>query len=215
MEPPPYPRIPYLWSAVSASSDDRVLLPGERREWLTQDVVVEEKLDGANVSVWWDGDVPRTASRGGSGAMDRAGQLGPLRARVFSDIERFRELLDGGRVLYAEWLWLAHSVHYDRLPDPLVALDVWYPGHGFASTGERDRYCAGAGIPVPPLLFRGVLETESALRSLLGPSAFGAAQMEGAVLRRADGRRCKVVADGFTRAQDHEIARRRNGVAST
>lgn len=215
MDPPSYPRIPYLWPSGSASSDDR-LVPSERRgEWFTQEVVVEEKLDGANVSVWWGEDVPLVASRGGSGAMDRAGQLGPLRGRIFAAVEQFRDLLVDGRVLYAEWLWLTHSVHYERLPDPLVGLDVWQPTTGFAPEEDRDTYCAAAGLPVPPTLFRGVLGTESTLIGLLGPSAFGAKQMEGAVLRRADGLRCKVVAPGFTRATDGQIARRRNGVDST
>lgn len=115
--------------------------------------------------------------------------------------------------MYAEWLWLTHTVCYDRLPDHLVVLDVLRRGAGFALVDERDRLCRAAGLAVPPLLFRGVLGTEGALLGLLGPSRVGAALMEGAVLRRDDGAVCKVVRPGFVRADDDRIARRRNGLA--
>lgn len=212
MAPPAYPRIPYLWPTDSATSGDRVVPFADRAAWLRRPVVVEEKLDGANVCIWWEGNGLQVAGRGGPGAMDRGGQLGPLRARVAEEYEVLRPMLEKGLVVYAEWLWLTHTVEYDRLPDHLVVLDVLLTGAGFAPVHERDELCRLAGLVVPPRLFSGVLRTEYAVAGLLGPSTVGATLMEGIVLRRDDGAVCKVVRPGFVRADDDRIARRRNGL---
>lgn len=214
MAPPPYPRIPYLWPTESATSGDRVVPVAERDSWLRRSVVVEEKLDGANVTIWWEEGRLQVASRGGPGAMDRGGQLGPLRARVDRQYEFLRPLLGGGLVLYAEWLWFAHTLVYDRPPDHLVVLDILRPDFGFAALRERDELCGRAGLVGPPRIFSGVLRTAEALLDLIGPSRFGSTPMEGVVLRRDDGLVCKVVRPGFVRASDDCIGRRHNTLGS-
>jgi hypothetical protein len=213
MAPPPYPRTPYLWPPESGAADDRVLPPAERAAWLQQPVTVEEKLDGANVSVWWEMGRPEVATRGGAGAMDRAGQLGPLRARVNASYEKLRSLLDGGWVLYAEWLWQTHTVHYDRLPDHLVALDLWHAERGFATAEDREERILANELALPPRLFGGVLGAAAVLTELMGRSRFGSEPMEGVVLRDEDGRRCKVLRPGFVRAGDDRIGLTRNELA--
>lgn len=214
MSPPSYPRTPYLWPPSSTEvTDDRVLVPEERTAWLHGGVTVEEKLDGANVSVWWEAGRLQVASRGGAGAMDRAGQLGPLRARVNAAYEQLRGLLDGGWVLYAEWLWLTHTVWYNRLPDHLVALDLWHPERGFAAHPQRDEWAQAGELVVPPRLFSGILGSAAALIDLMGASRFGTERMEGVVLRRDGGQRCKALRPGFVRASDDRIGRSRNELA--
>ena len=47
---------------------------------LARPVLVEEKLDGANVVVWLEDERIECALRSGVGAQDRGKQLGPLRA---------------------------------------------------------------------------------------------------------------------------------------
>lgn len=201
--PPTYPRTPHLWPE-DGQSTRLVLSTQEAERWLHEPVTVEEKLDGANVSLWWD-DKVQVASRGGVGSMDRAGQLGRLRAWAAERSADLQELLADGWVLYGEWLWVRHSVAYDRLPDWLVALDLWHPRAGFADVADRDNRCTAGGFVVPPRLFSGVLNTRENVLDLLGPSVLSSTdQAEGLILRARDGRRCKVVATGFTRRADSE-----------
>lgn len=210
MAPPPYPRTPYLWASGQVVRDDRVLDSGQISGWLQRPVIVEEKLDGANVSIWWEQSRLQVAGRGGPGAMDRGGQLGALRSRVNAGYAQLRPLLEDGRTLYAEWLWLAHSVRYNQLADFLVVLDFWHPDGGFVPVCERDRLSHAHELVVPPRLFDGVLGSEAALVKLMGRSRFGSELMEGVVLRRGDGQRCKVLRPGFVRAGDADIGRNRN-----
>lgn len=210
MQPPAYPRTPYLWALDGQGRDDAVLSVEAAGSWLREPVAVEEKLDGANVSIWLEQGWPRAATRGGPGALDRGRQLGPLRAWIGAAHERLATLLDDGWVLYAEWLWLTHTVVYDLLPDHLVALDLWHPDTGFADDTSRSGRVGAVGLVLPPRLFAGVLGSVDRLVGLLGTSRFGTAPMEGAVLRRPPHELCKVLRPGFERVGDDGVGRSRN-----
>ncbi len=98
---------------------------------------------------------------------------------------------------------MRHGTAYDRLPDWLVALDLWHPRDGFADVADRDARCTDAGLTTPPRPFTGVLEQRQALLVLLGPSRYSSTQpAEGLVLRSSDGRQCKLMAPGFARRDD-------------
>lgn len=136
---------------------------------------------------------------------DRAGQLGRLRAWAAERREPLVRLLEGGWTLYAEWLWLEHGVHYDRLPDWLVVIDLWHPEHGFDPAEARDRRGRAAGVALPPRLFEGVLGSPQRALDLIGQSAYSSdSRAEGLILRAPGGGRCKVVAAGHVRRSDEE-----------
>lgn len=196
--PPKYPRTPYLWSHPSMGAEDRALTPAATVEWFTEPVLVEEKLDGANVTIWEQDGRLRVASRGGADASDRGRQLGRLRAWVGERTVPLMQATSGGQVLYGEWLWVQHGVAYDALPDWFILLDVWRAGEMFPPS-ERETVAAASGLILPPVRFEGVLGSFERLTGLFGPSAFGAPRAEGLVLRLPDGRRCKVVDPEFTR----------------
>jgi hypothetical protein len=169
-------------SGEREDTSDRILTRADRARFLERTVLVEEKLDGANVVVHRDEQGQLTASgRSGLGSADRAGQFGRLRAWVGQRMDRFGLLRDD-ECLYGEWLYLRHTVFYDRLPDLLVLLDV-YRGGAFVSTEERDEFAASLGLAVPPVVHEGVLGSERRLEELVTRSAFGAEPVEGFVLR--------------------------------
>ncbi len=214
MTPPPYPRIPYLFSPPDGQTGERLVPVSLRDSWFGVDLLVEEKLDGANVTLWLQDGVVQVASRGGQDAMDRAGQLGPLRAWASERYEALSGVMQDGSALYGEWLWLRHGAFYDALPDWLVLLDTWHPDRGFLGTAERDRIALTAGLLVPPVRFQGVLGGPEDLVRLFGTSTFSSSQAEGLILRRSDGERCKVVDPSWQRADDAAFGRRdRNRLA--
>jgi hypothetical protein len=194
------------------TDDDRVLTPQEAAALLSRPVAVEEKLDGANVVLWPEGSRVECALRSGPGSADRAGQLGPLRAWVAERADHLRPLLQGGRALYGEWLYLTHTVAYDRLPSLFVALDVREPGGGFATVDGRNEACAAAGVATPPELYRGQVREVEDLEPLLERSQFGPGPPEGVVVRALGGgepRLAKLLRAGFERLDDDQWARGR------
>ena len=74
IDPPPYPRVPRL-PADQDFGDDLVLTTADTGRLLQQPVVVEEKLDGTNVSLWAQRGIVASALRSGSTGMDRGNQL--------------------------------------------------------------------------------------------------------------------------------------------
>lgn len=216
--PVTYPRVAHL-VAGRGSRDDTVLSVDEVRGLLDGPVVVEEKLDGANVVLWLDGYEVRCATRGGQGAIDRAGQLGPLRAWVAEHGDALRQLLDPPTTaLYGEWLLLTHTVAYDHLASYLVVLDLLSGDGSWVGVEERNERCHEAGLVTPPELYRGALADVAAVEHLLGPSQVGSGAAEGVVVRALDGqapRLAKLVRPGFEPMADAEWAggRPRNGLA--
>jgi hypothetical protein len=195
--PPPYPSIPYLDADPS--------------RFLRRRCRVEEKLDGANVAIWLDGGAWRVMSRGGPDAMDRAGQLGRLRAWVAERDEQLRAGLDPTVALYAEWLWIEHGTPYDRLPSYLVLLDAWdLSKHAMVGPAERLRLAEQTGLPMPPLVDEAWLATSvEEARALIGPARWGSSVAEGVVLRFEGGDVCKVVRAGYERRSDESWERER------
>lgn len=186
MIPPPYPRIAHL-AAGRGTRDDLLLDATAIHGLLHTEVVIEEKLDGANVSIWLDElGALSCASRGGPGSQDRAGQLGPLRAWLASHDRCLRDLLARWPVLYGEWLLLTHGISYDQLPSYLVVLDLWHPIRGFAGVAERDAQLDKAGLVHPPELWRGVAGSVGFVESWIRRSTWGPDLAEGVVLRRTD-----------------------------
>ncbi len=209
--PPSYPRIPHL-VAGRGTSDDVTLPPAEVASLLAEPVLVEEKVDGANVALWVEDGRVEVALRAGPGAMDRAGQLGPLRAWAAAHDPTLRTVIgDGASALYAEWLLLTHTSAYDRLPSYLVALDLWRPETGFLPVEERDAVCGAAGITTPPHVWTGVAGTVAAVERLLGPSAWGPGPAEGLVVRSLSVplHRAKLVPVTFHRLSDDDWRRGR------
>lgn len=199
--PLPYPRVPHLADG-RGDDDDRVLAPAETEVLLSRPVAVEEKLDGANVMVWVENGRVVCSLRSGPGSADRAGQIGPLRAWVAERADQLAGLLDDGLVLYGEWLWLTHTVPYERLPSYLVALDLRRADATFLPFAERNAGCADAGIITPPELHRGVLHHVEVVEALIGPSRFGSFLAEGVVVRPLDDvepRAAKLLRPGFRR----------------
>jgi hypothetical protein len=199
--------------------DDIVLPEAGVADLLGAEVVVEEKLDGANVALW-PGDAGGIVCslRSGPGAMDRAGQLGPLRAWAAAHDHVLRTALESWSALYAEWLLVSHTVAYDRLPSYLVVLDLWRAPDGFAGPDERDRTCRAAGLTTPPELWRGVPGTVGAVEALVGPSRWGGSEMEGMVVRRRGPgapRMAKLRGPAFDRIDDRmwQAGRPRNRLA--
>jgi RNA ligase len=184
---PPYPRVPHLAPGPGATRDDLVLASEIRERLLTGRVRIEEKLDGANISiaVCADGDL-ELATRGGLATTDRGGHLGRARAWAAERSDCLRELLADGSILYGEWLLTRHGIGYDSLPDIFVGFDLLNPETGWVHDLERERRLLHAGLAIPRSfgMFNGIDLAE--IDALMGPSTFGAPLIEGLIVRAVD-----------------------------
>lgn len=217
----PYPRVPQLAPGPGVGKDDLVLSDVERLSLLGNPLRVEEKLDGANLSIALSrAGAPVVATRGGEKTSDRGGHLGRARAWAGERADVLRELLGDGRVVYGEWLLTTHGVRYGALPDLFVAFDLLDASAEWVPVRERDEALDASGIARPPVLADLPRAEIEELDALLGPSAYGAERAEGILVRslvsRADvPRLAKRRAVGVARVRDDGFGpgRRENALA--
>ncbi|MEU9105075.1 RNA ligase family protein [Streptomyces xanthophaeus] len=188
-----YPRTPHLpWSPGAASDDVRADgfagLAG-------REVVVTEKLDGENTTLYRDGLHARS--------LDSAHH--PSRAWVKGLQGRIGPGIPEGRRVCGENLYARHSLPYGELDSWFYGFSVW-DGEHCLDWDQGVRFLRGLGIPTPPVLWRGTFD-ERALRRLKVDTA----RQEGYVVRtvagftRADFGRCvaKWVRPGHVQTGTH------------
>lgn len=203
-----FPHTPHLaWLGEGAPRDDKVLSPAEAQAVLAGDVVVEEKLDGANLgfSLGPDGSL-RSQNRGQYLADPHAGQFARLPAWLAQHGEALQAVLTPDLMLFGEWCAARHSLDYAALPDWLLLFDVYDRAAGrFWSTPRRNALAQSAGLVTVPQIASGQ-HTVTGLTQLVASTAsrYRAGPLEGVVVRRESADWCearaKLVRPDFTQA---------------
>lgn len=205
-----FPHTPHLaWLGEGSPRDDKVLSPNEVTALLAGDVVVEEKLDGANVglSLGPNGNL-RAQNRGQYLAEPHAGQFARLPTWLAQHSEGLRRALKPNQILFGEWCAARHSLGYASLPDWFLLFDVYdRSADRFWSSARRNALARSAGLVTVPQVLHGKA-TASTLKKLVVDTAsrFRAGALEGVVIRRESvdwcEARAKLVRPDFTQAID-------------
>jgi hypothetical protein len=169
-----YPRTPHLFGS-SGTDDDKHLGEAESRRFLADEsLITEEKLDGTNVGIHF--------TTGGKMALQCRGHL--ITEGMHPQYDLFKQwaavkrlvLEDriGDRfILFGEWVYARHSIHYRRLPHYFFEFDIYDKEDGaFLSLERRLALLEGTAIQTVPVLHVGALDRDR-LGALIGPSCFG------------------------------------------
>ena len=211
-----FPHTPHLaWLGSGEPRDDKVLSPVEAGELLDGAVVLEEKLDGANLgfSVSPAGEL-LAQNRGQYLQAPFSGQFVRLPAWLAVHAQTLQaELLAHANdklMLFGEWCAARHSLNYDRLPDWYVLFDVYDQAtQVFWSSVRRDALARRLGLVTVPRLGRGRFTLDQLKTKLVEePSRFRDGELEGIVIRRESPTECiqraKLVRASFTQGiEDH------------
>lgn len=189
--------------------DDKILSPSEVAALLADDVVVEEKLDGANVglSLAPDGNL-RAQNRGQYLAEPHAGQFARLPSWLVQHGDALHTALKPNLILFGEWCAARHSLDYTTLPDWFLLFDVYdRSASRFWSTSKRNALAKKADLITVPQMFSGKT-TVPALKQLVTTttSRYSQGALEGVVIRRQSSDWCearaKLIRPNFTQAID-------------
>ncbi|MDW8362227.1 MAG: RNA ligase family protein [Myxococcales bacterium] len=211
-----FPHTPHLvWLGRGKPRGDKVLDADDVRAMLSGDVVVEEKVDGANLGLSvGSGGILVAQHRGAHLDLgDLHGQWKPLRRRLALRTETLVHGLGPDRILFGEWCYAVHSIRYTRLPDWFLAFDVYDRVRGaFWSVARRNELAARLGLAIVPQIAHGRFDVEG-LKRLLGSSRFTDGPAEGLYIRREEGgwlvARAKLVRAEFVDGIDEHWSRRR------
>jgi ATP-dependent RNA circularization protein (DNA/RNA ligase family) len=183
-----FPHTPHLaWLGKGAPRDDKVLSSEEAHALLSGEVVVEEKLDGANLGFSVSPDrVVRIQNRGQYLSAPFTGQFEKLEKWFSFHTDGLFDALGEDLILFGEWCAARHSLNYDNLPDWFLAFDVYdRKFRRFWSTARRNELAIRLGISFVPKLFHGLI-TLGKLNQILQSelSAYRSGPLEGVVIRR-------------------------------
>lgn len=210
-----FPHTPHLlWLGTGAPREDKILMPAQAVEFLSGELIIEEKVDGANMglSLGPDGRV-RAQSRGNYLAPGRShSQWNPLWPWLAQRRAVLEDGLRGGRMLFGEWCHARHTVPYDALPDWFLGFDICeIASRQFWSVDRRNAWLLERGLVSVPEVKRGRVQLKK-VPSLLATSAVGHVPMEGIYLRRERGEwlqsRAKVVSAVFKQQIEEHWTRR-------
>lgn len=216
-----FPHTPHIaWLAQGEPRDDKVLSHKEASELLSVEVVVEEKLDGANLgfSLSPAGEL-RAQNRGQYLHEPHAGQFARLPEWLLLHADKLRAALaehsQAELILFGEWCAARHSLEYDRLPDWFLLFDVYDRSQErFWSTPRRNALAAKLGLATVPRLLEGRLALAQ-LKDVLSRqhSHFRQGSLEGIVIRRESAEWCearaKLVRPDFTQTIGEHWSKRR------
>ncbi len=136
-----FPHTPHLvWLGQGTPRDDKVLAASEVEAFLAHAVVLEEKVDGANLgfSVGSDGEV-RAQNRGQYIPRPFIGQFARLNGWLTIHEEALFDTLGEHLMLFGEWVAAVHSLEYPSLPDYFLVFDVYdKQAQRFWSTTRRN-----------------------------------------------------------------------------
>jgi ATP-dependent RNA circularization protein (DNA/RNA ligase family) len=211
-----FPHTPHLaWLGAGAPRDDKLLAPTEAKDLLAGEVIVEEKVDGANLGFSVsDTGMLRAQNRGSYLDLDApTGQWKPLKRWLSARSHALVAALGADLMLFGEWCYAAHSVRYTRLPDWFLVFDVYDRTKGeFWSVDRRNELANRLGVALVPELGRGRFDLQG-IKKLLANSRLTDEPAEGLYVRREiEGRlveRAKLVRAEFVQAIDAHWSKRR------
>jgi len=172
-----YPRTFHVSWSPGATSDDKIAF--DTSNLIGEQIVITEKLDGSNASLVKGGVYARSHGAYSTNPWDR--QMWNIHARIDRDIPE-------DTYLFGENMEGIHSIEYSNLTSYFYLFgvrenNIWVPWEKVEEWGYL------LDLPVVPVLFKGVINTEVELEVLVQklisePSAVGG-EREGVVVRTA------------------------------
>jgi hypothetical protein len=174
-----YPRTFHLTFSEGCTSDDKMLDSNDY--FLGEEVIISSKLDGSNFCMTNKECFARSHN-------------GPPKHKSFDWAKSFhnqvKHLIPDDLVVYAEYVFAKHSIHYSNLPHYLfifnildIASDKWLSWNNVEMWSEK------FSIPTVPVLFKGVIDNDYDLKkiciSFMKEKEFQTDVREGIVIRVA------------------------------
>lgn len=199
-----FPSTPHF--SISTKKDvrnDKVLLENLQREIFNKELIIEEKIDGANLGISFNSNADIILqNRGAILIPPFTGQWKPLEKWISLKKDILFDVLGDKYILFGEWCYAKHSIHYTHLPDYFLAFDIYNKAsEKFINFEQRNKLIALMGIETVPLIKKGFFSLEE-LPKLIKKSFYSDSLAEGIYVRASNNEetffRAKLVRNDFT-----------------
>lgn len=181
-----YPRTPHLFGSQGTDDDKHLGEMESNRIISDPSLIIEEKIDGTNVGIHFGSDGQMVLqcrghliTEGMHPQYDLFKQWTTVKRSVLED------RLQDRYILFGEWMYAKHSVHYRGLPHFFFEFDIYdKEASVFLSLDLRTALLEETNIHTVPIVHCGAI-TKDQLVSLVGRSRFDA-RFENPITGRTD-----------------------------
>lgn len=154
-----FPRTKHITNLGSMSRDDLMYTAKDLADFLSMDLTVEEKIDGANLGIFYDCDTYKIKAQNRSHFVDSSyhAQFKLLDKWILNHTPQLMKIFDkGDYIIYGEWVYLKHSINYVKLPDYFIAYDIYDRVHDiFLKRSESELLLKDSTIAMVPIIYTG------------------------------------------------------------
>jgi hypothetical protein len=168
-----YPRTPHLFGSRGTDDDKHLDEAASERFLADPSLIVEEKIDGTNVGVHFTSKGEMVLQcRGHLIADGMHPQYDLLKQWTAAKRFELEQRLEDRLILFGEWAYARHSVHYRKLPHYFFEFDVYdKDAEAFLSLEKRLAVIDGLGVVTVPVVHTGPIARDE-IERLIGPSQF-------------------------------------------
>lgn len=201
-----YPHTPHIkWLGKGVPRDDKVLSLSDVSTLLNSEVIIEEKIDGANLGFTLDlnGNI-RAQNRGSYLHVPFSGQFSRLNGWLQQHKFDLLSNLSTDILVFGEWCAARHSLDYSHLADFFLLFDIYDKRESkFWSVQRRNEWAKKTGLFTVPCIQKGLFTTNSLEKVLKETkSMYRDGPVEGIVIRKDNNQwntmRAKLVHADFT-----------------
>jgi hypothetical protein len=169
-----YPRTPHLFGAQGTADDKRLNVSQSSAFIADASLIVEEKIDGTNVGIHFaDNGELILQCRGHLITEGMHPQYDLFKQWACAKTAVLEDMLSDRLILFGEWVYARHSIHYLELPHYFFEFDIFDKAEQkFLTLDRRLELLAGTGIETVPVVHRGT-SSQKELHGLIGESQFG------------------------------------------
>lgn len=196
-----YPRTPHLFGA-KGTDDDKHLNKRDSEVFVRDpSLIVEEKVDGTNVGIHFNAEGRMILQcRGHEIGEGMHPQYDLFKQWVAVKRPILEQMLERRYILFGEWLYARHTIHYAKLPHYFFEFDIYdKEASAFLDWETRMVLLADTGIETVPVVHRGPAKQEELLEMIVS-SQFDASfenPITGDVDHRMEGLYLRIESDGY------------------
>ncbi len=166
-----FPRTKHLANLGSMTKDDLLFNQKDLESFLSMDLVIEEKIDGANLGIFYDYESCKIMAQNRSHFVCSTyhAQFKLLDKWISDHSSELLELFDKGNfIIFGEWVYMKHSIHYTKLPDYFIAYDIYDRiNEIFLSRSEVLKLLGSTSINIIRTIYMGKVASIDKLKSLV------------------------------------------------